>query len=192
MTRRRGFTLIEITLGIVLTGVVALMAYGAIAAAADTQERLAADRSDRLADAAWRSLVVDAVRSARSPLDYDAPTLIVQDGAGTGGRPADRLAVVTSSGSPPLSPGTDWALSIGAEGDGMIARASPLGPWQDARVVRGPAALRGMSVEVLGPGGWVTAWASDLELPRALRITFFTEDGEAGVPLVIAVPAGTP
>jgi prepilin-type N-terminal cleavage/methylation domain-containing protein len=190
MSRARGFTLVEVTLGLVLTGVVALLCYGAIAAAADSHERLAADRSDRLAEAAWRSLVVDAVRSARTPLEYDAPTLVVQDGPTSGGVPADRLALVTSSGMPPLSPGADWRILFAVEPDGVVALASPLGPWRDARVIPGPAGITGIAVDVLTDDGWTTGWDSDLELPRALRITFWGEDQTQQPPLLVVIPTG--
>jgi len=187
MTGRRGFTLIEITLAVVITGLVALLAYGAISTAADVRERLEADRAERQARAAWRDLVSSAVRSVRAPLEYDAATLVVQDGSDREGRPSDRVVVTTAAEAPPLAGGTDWRVTLTAESGRLSARAMPLDGSGGERVIGGPSGMTGLEVEVLQGGAWRAGWRSDVELPDAVRITFWSEDGAMDVPLVLAL-----
>ncbi|MEJ2205755.1 MAG: prepilin-type N-terminal cleavage/methylation domain-containing protein, partial [Gemmatimonadota bacterium] len=66
MRRRGGFTLVEVMVGLVITSVVALLVYGAIGTAADTQARLADGRTAVRGEMAWRALVAAAVRGIRS------------------------------------------------------------------------------------------------------------------------------
>lgn len=188
MTRRRGFTLIEVTLGLVLTGLVALLSYGALASASDTRQALQADRTRRRAEAAWRELVSGTVRSLRLPAEYDAATLSLRSGVDGRGRPADELVLVTAAGAPPLAPGIDWRVTLSTDGDGVVARAEPLGRGDGVRSVRAPAGTRGVETELLYRGSWVSSWSSDSELPEALRLTFWDEEGPTGNPLVVALP----
>jgi hypothetical protein len=181
---------VEVTLGLVLLGVVSLLAYGAIATATDTQDRLARGRVELQAELAWRTLLTDAIRAARDPFDYGGPTLAVQDG-GTDrdGRPRDRFAVITAGGPPPLNAGADWQLNLLIAEGGLAIEATPLGRRSPSRLVRAPLAYTGMQVEALHANGtWSETWTSDLELPRAVRITFWGEDGPEGSPLVVGIP----
>jgi prepilin-type N-terminal cleavage/methylation domain-containing protein len=185
-----GFTLIEITLAIVLLGVVSLLAYGAIATATATQDRLAEGRTALQAEVAWRTLLTDAIRAARDPFDYGGPTVAVQDGAvDRDGRPLDRFAVITAGGPPPLNDGADWQLTLGIVEGGLGLEAVPVGRSAPARLLRGPPGYTGMQVEALtGTGMWSETWTSDRALPYAVRITFWGPDGPAGPPLVVGIP----
>jgi prepilin-type N-terminal cleavage/methylation domain-containing protein len=193
MRRRGGFTLVEVMVGVVITGVVALLVYGAIRTAADTQARLADGRTAVRGEMAWRALVADAVRGIRSGRDYEEPTFILQDDVDADGRPADRLVVVTAGSTPPLAPGTDWRVSLGVGPGGLVAEATPAG-WRGGvpRTVWGPEEITGLDVQALASGatGWVDGWTPGGVLPHAVRITFWTADGPAGVALVLAVPLG--
>ena len=190
MNERRGFTLIEIMLAIVLTSVVALLAYGAIATAADVRERLEADREQRLAVAAWRQLVTETIRNLRFPAEFGDATLVVADGSGPDGVPADRLELITEAGAPPLAPGTDWRVSFAVEGEVLSALAVPLGSAAGPRVLAGPPGTTGLEVEVLSEGTWSRGWRSEESLPEAIRVTFWAEGQPVDVPIVLAVPRG--
>jgi prepilin-type N-terminal cleavage/methylation domain-containing protein len=193
MRRRSGFTLVEVMVGMVVTGVVALLVYGATRTAADTQARLADGRVAARGEMAWRAFVADAVRDARSGRDYDEPTFLVQDGVDPDGHPADRLVLVTTTSMPPLAIGADWRVSIAAGREGLVAEATPLGRSTPRRTVWAPEDLTGMDVQALAGGRWVNAWPGEPSLPRAVRITFWTADGPRGVPLVLVLPlSGSP
>lgn len=188
--RGAGFTLVEVLLGLVLLGVVSLLGYGALATATDTQDRLAAGRAALQADVAWRTLLTDAIRAARDPFDYGGPTVAVQDG-GTdeSGRPLDRFAVITAGGPPPLNEGADWQLNLMVLDERLALEATALGRNAPPRVLWGPEGLTGLRVEALAASGiWSETWTSARELPRAIRITFWDGDGQAGPPLLVAIP----
>jgi len=192
MRRREGFTLVEVMVGLVITGVVALLVYGAIRTAADTRARLADSRTVLRGEMAWRALVSDLARGIRAGRDYEGPTFLLQDGVDADGRPADRLVIITAAATPPLAIGADWRVSVGVGPDGLVAEATPLGRPGAPRVVRAPEGLVGLDVQVLagGAGGWVDGWTPGATLPHALRITFWTDEGPTGVPLVLALPLG--
>ena len=61
---RRAFTLIEVLLALVITGLVVTLAYGTAQAGFDTQARLAEYRVVGESDAVVRSLLSDALRHA--------------------------------------------------------------------------------------------------------------------------------
>lgn len=189
--RRRGFTLIEVTVGLVITGVVALLAYAAIATASDTERSLSADGARTQGQAAWRAIVRDVVRNVRASEDYGGPTLLLQDGSRGAGRPGDRLALVSGAETPPLVEGVDWRVSFQVTDEGLIARATPLSRPGPVRVVRGPDGVVGMDVQALSNRGWVDSWSDSLSLPAALRITFWTREGPEAEPLVLALPVET-
>lgn len=187
MTRAAGFTLIEVTLGLVIAGIVALLAYGTVATATEVQERLTLGRSTLQARSAWRSLVADAVRNARSNPGFEGPSLILQDDGSSEGAPSDRLVLVTAASRPPFDVGADWRVSFSVDAQGLVVEAAPLGVPSPARIVRAPSEVTGWDVEALVPGmGWVNSWTGDL--PAALRIVFWSEEGPSDVPLVLTVP----
>jgi len=190
MRRPGGFTLVEVMVGIVVTSVVALLVYGAMSTAADTQARLARGWAAERGEMAWRAIVDDLTRSVRARGDDDEPTLVVQDGRDRDGRPADRLVLVTAAGTPPLASGADWRVAVESGPDGLVAVAVPLGRTAPARTLWAPDDLTGMDVQALAGGLWLDAWAGGPRLPEALRITFWTEAGPKGVPLVVALPVG--
>jgi len=190
MRRRSGFTLVEVMVGVVVTGIVALLVYGAMRTAADTEARLADGRLAARGEMAWRAFVADAVRGVRKGRDYDEPTFLVQDGVDPDGHPADRLVLVTTASVPPLAIGADWRVFIAAGREGLVAEATPLGRSTGARTLWAPEDLTGMDVQALVGGRWVGAWSGGPSLPRALRITFWTADGPRGVPLVLTLPMG--
>lgn len=184
--RARGMTLVEVTLGLVLAGVVALMAYGAFAAATDTRERLALGQEEAREALAWRNLLADVVRSVRPAMDYDGPTLRVEAAPGGG----TVLGVVTAVGVPPLAQGADWRVVFRATGDSVWAEATPVGGGGAPRRIPGPARYTGMHVEVLAPGaGWVEGWRNPARLPIALRVRFLAGEGQDGPDLLVALPS---
>jgi prepilin-type N-terminal cleavage/methylation domain-containing protein len=81
VTGRRGFTLFELLVALTLTGIVALLVYGAAGTAIDTEQRLRTRESEGRAERAWRAILEDALRNTRSAEDYQRPTFVVESGA---------------------------------------------------------------------------------------------------------------
>src|SRR5436853_4563091 len=116
LARASGFTLLEVMVAIVLTGLVVLLAYGAAQVSYDAHARLRAD-VDALQEAqALRELLQDALRSARAPQRPGDPRFTLHAG---------RLSFVTAGGGPPLDPDYDWLLTIGAGSGGLELAAIP-------------------------------------------------------------------
>src|SRR5947199_10087124 len=134
VTRASGFTLLEVMVAIVLTGLVVLLAYGAAQVSYDAHARLRAD-VDALQEAqALRELLQDALRSARAPQRPGDPRFTLHAG---------RLSFVTAGGGPPLDPDYDWLLTIGVGSGGLELSAIPVG--------RAPAAVVATSLPTVSP-----------------------------------------
>src|SRR2546423_10339527 len=134
VTRASGFTLLEVMLAIVLTGLVVLLAYGAAQVSYDAQARLRANIGALQEARALRELLQDALRSARAPQRPGDPRFTLHAG---------RLSFVTAGGGPPLDPDYDWLLTIEPAADGLALSAPPAD-----RVPATPATIR---VSILPP-----------------------------------------
>src|SRR5436309_3480695 len=125
VTRASGFTLLEVMVAIVLTGLVVLLAYGAAQVSYDAHARLRAD-VDALQEAqALRELLQDVLRSARAPQRPGDPRFTLHAG---------RLSFVTAGGGPPLDPDYDWLLTIEQGAHGLQPSATPVGRAPAAQV----------------------------------------------------------
>jgi prepilin-type N-terminal cleavage/methylation domain-containing protein len=190
---RRGFTLVELTVAIVLTGVVALLVYGAADVALDTEERLQAEERAVRSERAWRALVEDALRNVRTNSDYGRATLILEQHLDAMGRPRDRLQFITAGGTPPLTPDADWNVTIEPAAGGVTLTATPFGVVGPPRTVMGPG-VTGLDVRVYGGvqnPAWLETWSDRRSLPRAIEITYWTEAGPIAPPVLLALPSGT-
>ena len=187
MTARRGFTLIEVTIAIVLTGVVALLVYGSAQAATDVAARLAEHRHGIQSARGMRTLLQDALRSAETGAPGEVTFRVTR--ATRGGLPADWLEF--SAGGPllPLDPAFDWRLQLAPTADGLILTARAANAPGAAPVVALLEGVTGVRIETLGreEEGWLTGWESD-GLPAAVRITYWNAAGPVGVPLVVTLP----
>lgn len=191
MSSRRGFTLIELMLAIVLTGLVAVLVYGASGAAVDTEARLSAREMILRTERAWTTVIVDALRNVRASADYPQPTLVIVSGEDPWGRPRDRLEVITAGSTPPLTPDADWRVTLEVTDRGLSLTALPIGVRVPARQMVGLPAVTGLSVRVLATDegvGWLEAWSDRRRLPRAVEVTLLTDTGPAGPPLLVAIP----
>ena len=195
MKRQDGFTLLELLVGIVLTGVVAVLVYGAVNAAVDTAERLRAEELTVRSERAWRAVVEDAVRNVRENSDYGRPTLVVEQRVDAAGIPRDRLRLITAGSTPPLTSDTDWTVSIEPREGGVSLTAHPLGIRSPLPTIVELPGVTGLDVRVFGGAGvatWREEWSDRRTLPRAVELRYWTAGGPIGPPVVLAVPAGSP
>jgi prepilin-type N-terminal cleavage/methylation domain-containing protein len=189
---RRGFTLLELLVAIVLAGVVALLVYGTSRAASDTETRLAASRRAWQSQRAMRTLLEDALRNARSPLRPGDPAFQLQTQTSGRGVPSDRLTFVTRGGFPPLTGDADWRVTVEATPAGLSVIAVPLGVRAAARLAGLVPGVTGVEIRVQTPGGgpWNRQWALPAAFPRAVVLTFWNDSAAIGAPLRVALPLG--
>lgn len=186
-----GFTLLELVVAVAVTGVVALLVYGVLDTAIDTERRVATRGEAARASAGWQSLVAAALRNARPADAGGDAAFLLEDGRSGGGLYADRVTFFTAGGVAPLTSDVEWQVTLGAGRDGVVLAARPIGVAAPDRRVRAPEGLRGVSIRVRGdaPGDpWRDTWARAGELPRAVEVTFQTEDGQVAGSLRIALP----
>src|SRR2546421_2918378 len=183
VARASGFTLLEVMVAIVLTGLVVLLAYGAAQVSYDAHARLRAD-VDALQEAqALRELLQDALRSARAPQRPGDPRFTLHAG---------RLSFVTAGGGPPLDPDYDWLVTIEPGADGLEFSATPVGRAPATVVTfRVPGGPR-WDVRALAPSQlqWLEEWPQTTLLPRAAAVTVWHDSTQLGMPWQAPLFAG--
>jgi prepilin-type N-terminal cleavage/methylation domain-containing protein len=186
-----GFTLLEVLVGIVLAGIVALLVYGTLAAASDTHARLGEQRRLTQIGRAWRATVEDALRNARPAPTPGELALVVETRFDATGRPMDRVRFLTAGGLPPLTADTDWEVTIDPAPAGISFVARPVGVAAPALRVTGPAFVTGLDVRVLSPVGrtWTDRWRFPSRVPLAIELTYWTDSGPLP-PVRLALPLG--
>jgi prepilin-type N-terminal cleavage/methylation domain-containing protein len=193
MSNRRGFTLLELLLAIVITSVVAVLVYGTVQVGLDARERIAdrlvADQSQR----AIRVILGDALRNVRPPAGVDDSVFILRRGTNAAGRPADTLTFLTGGSIPPLTSDSDWMVSLAASDSGVTMWARPIGARLPARFVARLAGVPGLEVRVRRVGAdssWTANWPGQGALPGAVAITFWSDSGAVAPSLRTALVAG--
>ena len=194
MTTRRGFTLLEVMVAVVVTGVVALVVYGAAGAAIDTQARLDVERSRLQQSRALRAALGDALRNLAAPTRYGDTVLAVEVATDRRGRPSDRLSFITGGGTPPLLAGTDWRVTLSAENGGLVLVATPMGTADPLPVVARVPGAGGLRVRVARAGlsRWTEGSIALLDLPRGVELTWSSDSSGTEPPLVVQVARGAP
>jgi prepilin-type N-terminal cleavage/methylation domain-containing protein len=193
MKSRAGFTLLELLIAIVLSGVVALLVYGAAAVGTDTQERLVTARRNVAGRNAFRAIIVDALRNSRAASFQSETVMQLEDRVGPDGTPTDRLSFVTAGGGPPLTTDTEWAVTMELTGSGLQLAATPVGVAAPHTVALNLPEVSRFDVQLLTPGEfreWVTDWGRYDPLPRAARLTLGTTDGTADEVILVYMPSG--
>ena len=186
---RRGFTLLEVTVALAVTGVVVLLAYGIARAGIDAEARLARADADARAAVAARALLRDALRHAEDGVADDDTVFVLERTRDARGRVTDRLRFVSRGVVPPLGAGTRWALSAEVTAEGLEVLAVPAdGRVAAARaIVPGVASLRAR-VLARGATAWDDAWPRPQSAPAAVALTLADS---AGRPVGAALVART-
>jgi len=183
----RGFTLIELIVSIVLTGIVALLAYGSVQAGLDSAGRIEVYRRTTESEALTRALIADALRHPS-----DAPSGQSFEIARTV-ESGDVLRFTSRGVSGPLGAGQLWRVEIGPSAQGLQFSAVPLEGHLSP--IRGSAAsLRSIDVRVLRAADdaeWQDHWESTRQFPSAVEISFRDSSGAAsGSRLIVATGLG--
>src|SRR3989454_2294350 len=184
VTRASGFTLIEVMVAIVLTGLVVLLAYGAAQVSYDAHARLSAELRALQQARALRELLQDALRTARAPQRPGDSLFTLHSG---------RLSFVTAGGGPPLDPDYDWLLTIEPGADGLELSATPVGRAPATPVtIRAPGVTRwDVRARLAGASGGVEEWPMTTVLPSAGAVTMWHDSTPVGLPLQVRGVAGS-
>lgn len=183
--RSTGFTLIEIMVALVITSLVALLAYGVAQVGYDARARVVGHLRDVQSARAFRTLLGDALRNVRTPDHTDEPGFVLQNGT---------LSFVAAGGAPPLDPDYNWLIRIAPGPHGLELAATPLGRADAVRVTFRSADITNWNVRVLDPnsGQWIQDWSTPGITPRAISASFWHNSVTTGSPLEIVLWPGTP
>lgn len=185
MSRASGFTLLEVMVAIVLTGVIVLLAYAAAQVSYDAHARLSADLRSLQQARALRALLRDALRSARAPQRPGDQRFELHEG---------RLSFVTAGSEPPLDPDYDWLVTIAQSDEGLELSATPVGRAPNATVTIIIPEVTRWDVRALAPNPpqWLEEWPAMALMPRAVSITLWHNSMPLGLPLEVRVLTGVP
>jgi prepilin-type N-terminal cleavage/methylation domain-containing protein len=190
---RWGFTLVEILVSVVLTAVLSLLVYGAVQVARDTQAQIAGERQALQSAMTMRLLLETALTGAQTSLLAHDTVFVLESAVNSRGRPADRLTFTTSGNLPPLTPGTDWIVTLAPNPDGLDLIGTPRGIRTPSRLLARLPGVNGLAVRArhtqIG-GGWSQEWNLPSVLPEAVELTYWTDSSPVGIPLVVPLALG--
>ena len=175
--RAAGFTLLEVMIAIVLTGVVALMAIASAQVSAESAAVIQRSLRSVGSHRATRQALLDLLHNVRPPrVRGDTSFALSGDTLG-----------FTAAGAPPLDTEYDWRVAIYPADSGLVLSARTVGRAPEARVALRLGAASRWEVRVLPPGGkeWKDTWAPAPILPSAVAITFWSDEQPLDRPLIV-------
>jgi len=194
VTRRNGFTLLELLVAIVVTGVVALLVYGIVGVALDTEARVTTQRDVLQREIAFKAVLAEALRTARQAEMAQRQTFLLEDSDVMGGPPRDRLSFVTAGGTPPLTADADWHVTVEATAEGLTLAAYPQGIAAPKLTVLRLPGVTGFDAEIVIPGRVQPrlpgAMAPLPSPPALLSLVFWDADGPIGAQMLVAPRVG--
>lgn len=193
---RRGFTIVELIVALVVTAMVLATAYGSLQVATDATARLRAERRSALAAPAARMALDGWLRGAT--LAGGGEPFVGVHRARADAPPADEVSfVVLDAGS--LYPGPHLVRLFLVQGTdprrrGLLAELTPVrrGFATVPETLQVSPGATGLAIRYLAPGGtrseWVGEWRSDRELPAAIEMRAIG----TGVEPLLALPLRVP
>lgn len=192
MKRRTAFTLIEIMVALVVTGLVVTLAYAAAQAGIDTGTRLSVHRESTEGAITLRAMLSDALRHGLEGVRGGPAVFRLVDRVAADGSPDDSLVFVTRGVEAPLGASSTWAASIFLRGGAVVLVASPLDSRPGSQPLHATLdGIAGLDIHALGrssASSWSPMWPDSAIAPEAVRVVFAGASGEPlGVPLVVRV-----
>lgn len=183
--RRRAFTLLEVMVALVITGLVVLVAIATTQATLDARTRLTAHLETVQRARAAQEILRDALRNARAQSRADDPDGGVTLANGT-------LTFVAAGGAAPLDPDYDWRFTVAPGTDGLRVTAVAMGHAQPAVVSFVVPEVTRWQVWLLAANGseWRTSWTDPRWLPRAIVIGFWHGRDPVGLPMHLSLWPG--
>jgi general secretion pathway protein J len=191
MKVRVGFTLIEVMVAIILTSVVALLAYGTAHAGLDTQKRIERFRTSAEAHVIVRDLLTSALRHPVEGGGFamNDTLFTIDDRISADGLPINAVRFVSSGVVAPLGATSLWLVTIEPGLEGVRIAALPLRSEDAQPIVALLTDVHGLRARVLDRTAdteWQNRWDVVGRVPAAVALEFLTERGEpAGPELVV-------
>lgn len=177
--RRAAFTLLEVMVALVVSGLVVTLAYATTQAGFDTESRLEAHRDGAERVTAIRALLGDALRHQEEGLRGGAVVFSLTDRVATDGSDADSLAFRSRGLVAPYGTGIAWQVALWRSHDTLHVEARPSeGGTADGReggvpLVATLTGVTGVDVQVLGRGlaaAWSGQWPEGDVSPDAVSL----------------------
>lgn len=162
--RRRGFTLIEVVIALVITGLVVTLAYAAVQGGLDTRDRLARQREQREALVTVRAMIRDALRHALPGVPGGPDVFSLVNRVTTRGIATDSVTFLTRGVSTPYGTSTAWRVSVNVDTAGLHFVAVPGSTAAGDMVAAVVPGVTGLDVQATGRG-MVSSWTSDWNDP---------------------------
>jgi len=169
-----GFTLFEVIVALMLTSLIAMLAYASAQVSFDARTLLVTDLRDLQGSRAARQILSDALRNAEPPQRPEDPGFELR---------GNRMTFVAAGGAPPLDPDYDWFIAIGPADDRVIFTAKPLGRAPATEVSFALPGVTRWEVLVPGQNEWVHEWPNGTVMPRAVEIRLWNDSVLVGSPL---------
>ncbi len=170
MTRRRGFTLIEVMVAFVITSLVVTLGYAAAQAGFDTDDRLAYHRDTAEAEIVLRSLINDALRHAVPGTIGGPDVFTLVNRATPNGTPVDSLSFATRGVVQPFGATAAWQVSVWMAPDGLHFTAHA---GSGTPILATVPAMISLDVRVLGRGvsaDWRESWEATYTPPVGIQL----------------------
>ncbi len=184
MIARRGFTLVEVMIALVIGGVVVTLAYATLRAGMDVEARVTEAREADVSMTTFRAMLSDALRHAAIGDSRDVPGLHTEvDGLGR----ISRLAFASRGITAPLGGSGSWQVRLSTDSTGVVLNATAI---DSARaplrlVARGSHAF---TLRFLGADevNWRTTWEDRTRLPSAVEVRFLDREGHDTMAALVA------
>jgi prepilin-type N-terminal cleavage/methylation domain-containing protein len=175
--RGAGFTLLEVMIAIVLTSVVALMAFASARVSAESAAVIQGSLRSLGSDRAARQALLDLLHNVRPPRARGDTSFALS---------GDTLRF-TAAGAAPLDPEYDWLVAIHPADSGLALDARTVGRAPAARTRLRLGRVTRWQVRVLPPGGkeWSDVWVPAPVLPAAVAITLWSDERSPGRPFIV-------
>ncbi|MDZ7631066.1 MAG: prepilin-type N-terminal cleavage/methylation domain-containing protein [Gemmatimonadaceae bacterium] len=180
---RRGFTLVEVMIALLVGSMVVLLAYATLRAGLDVQDRVTSAREADETSTAMRAMLADALRHAVTA-DAGASRGLESEADATG-RPA-RLGFISRGITAPLGGSAPWQVDLTADTMGVTLDASPLdGAGGALRFTSRTSRAFAVRFLARDDDQWRADWNDPTRLPSAIEVRFLDGAGhESMSPLV--------
>lgn len=183
MSARRGFTLVEVMIALLIGSVVVLLAYSTLQAGLDVQQRVTVSRDADASTTAMRALLADAIRHAVAG-DADDPRGLHVDG-GADGQAA--LTFVTRGVEAPMGGTGAWQVSLGTGAAGLtLSAASRDRSRTPLRITESATRRLAFRFLPIASEEWRARWDDATRLPEAVEVRFLDAQGRDVMPPLLA------
>lgn len=192
---RAAFTVVEVMIALVVSGLVASLAYAAAQAGFDTDARVATYRDGLARDGVVRAILTDALRHQVDGVRGGTDVFTLVDRVDAEGRDADSLSIVTRGVQSPMGASATWRLAAWREGSTLRIAGAPLDGANEgiAPFVMSLGEVAAFDVRVLGRGlaaRWRAEWPEADQAPDAFAVRLEAARGGASAgaaaePLVV-------